>query len=93
MSSESLCSTCRFWQKHIHMGVCKRYPSIHNKSETDWCGEWARIVIIPEPVLKAMEAAIAVPEPVVSIEPPGIKAVESLIEVKRGRGRPRKETT
>ena len=53
MAEESICRTCRHWQKHVHMGVCKRYPLPHNKSETDYCGEWAEKpapeVSVPEP--------------------------------------------
>lgn len=50
MAENILCRDCRFWQKHVHMGVCKRFPLVHNKSETDWCGEFqAKPVIAPEP--------------------------------------------
>lgn len=60
--ADQLCNGCRFWQKHIHMGVCKRYPSICNKSESDWCGEWSA-KFMPEPVPEP------IPEPVVIAEP------------------------
>lgn len=78
MASQSVCSTCRFWQKHIHMGVCKRYPLINNKSESDWCGEWAAK---PEPVVE------------VAVKPEEVRVPEltEVIEPKKQRGRPRKE--
>jgi len=56
--ADQLCSDCRYWEKHIHMGVCKRYPSICNKSSTDWCGEWQGnpVVIYEAPAVEVQQA-------------------------------------
>lgn len=76
MASQSVCSNCRFWQKHIHLGVCKRYPMIHNKSENDWCGDW--VELRPEPAKEIVQIKEIIPELTQVIEP-------------AKRGRPRKE--
>lgn len=54
MADHSLCRDCRFFQKHVHMGVCKRFPLVHNKSETDWCGEWMPVEVKQEEPVKRL---------------------------------------
>ena len=35
------CKTCKYYlfQQNDMLGSCKRYPTVVNKSPTDWCGE------------------------------------------------------
>lgn len=42
------------------MGVCKRFPLVHNKSETDWCGEFMAKVIpaAPEVIPEVIEPVV-----------------------------------
>jgi hypothetical protein len=46
------CIDCK-WFAGTHndtYGVCKRYPHIENKSQQDWCGEFASKAIVITPV-------------------------------------------
>jgi hypothetical protein len=36
------------------MGVCRRYPQVHNKHERDWCGEHQAAVVQMVPVKDIM---------------------------------------
>ena len=45
------CSTCRFWIYGQVMGVCRRYPEVHNKHERDWCGEHQATMVKMVPVV------------------------------------------
>ena len=45
------CIDCK-WFAGTHndtYGVCKRYPHIENKSQQDWCGEFASKVVVVTP--------------------------------------------
>lgn len=35
------CKICKFYkfEQNDMLGACKRYPTVVNKSPTDWCGE------------------------------------------------------
>ena len=35
------CKVCKFYkfEQNDMLGACKRYPTVVNKSPTDWCGE------------------------------------------------------
>ncbi len=39
------CITCRFHRNNLIIGTCRRFPTAQNKHETDWCGEYSRIVM------------------------------------------------
>ena len=52
------CNSCRFFSTGDRMGICKRFPVSVNKSNEDWCGEFAAIVNVP---LQAMVNAIIDP--------------------------------
>ena len=37
------CSCCRFFHVGFgdRMGVCRRFPSFQNRTQNEWCGEFA----------------------------------------------------
>ena len=41
------CSCCRFFQAGFgdRIGICRRYPAFHNRSFTEWCGEFQEKMI------------------------------------------------
>ena len=69
------CLTCRFHRNNLIIGNCRRYPIVQNKHETDWCGEYSRLIV------EAKE--FPSPQVLPFIEPAPI--LESLIRKKRGR--------
>ena len=46
------CIECKWYagQVNDNYGVCKRYPQIANKSQHDWCGEFASKIVVITPV-------------------------------------------
>ena len=49
------CIECKWYVGQVNdtYGVCKRYPQTANKSQQDWCGEYAsKIVVQEEPKFK-----------------------------------------
>jgi hypothetical protein len=51
------CIDCK-WYAGTHndtYGVCKRYPQIANKSQQDWCGEFASKIVVITPVQEETE--------------------------------------
>jgi hypothetical protein len=46
------CIECKWYAgtSNDTYGVCKRYPQIANKSQHDWCGEYASKVVVITPV-------------------------------------------
>lgn len=46
------CIECKWFvgQTNDSYGVCKRYPTIQNKNQQDWCGEYASKVVVVTPV-------------------------------------------
>ncbi|CAB5212365.1 hypothetical protein UFOVP194_6 [uncultured Caudovirales phage] len=44
-NSKPMCLTCRFFVNQTPYGACQRYPSIVQKHEMSWCGEYAAVVI------------------------------------------------
>ena len=46
------CIDCKWYAgtSNDTYGVCKRYPQIANKSQHDWCGEYASKVVVITPV-------------------------------------------
>ena len=45
------CIDCKWYvgQTNDTYGVCKRYPQTSNKSQQDWCGEFASKVVLITP--------------------------------------------
>ena len=43
-NSKPMCLTCRFFVNQTPYGACQRYPSIVQKHEMSWCGEYAAVV-------------------------------------------------
>jgi hypothetical protein len=48
------CIDCKWYAGQVNdqYGVCKRYPPIANKSQNDWCGEFASKIVVITPVQK-----------------------------------------
>lgn len=44
-NSKPMCLTCRFFVNQTPYGACQRYPSIVQKHEMSWCGEYAAVVV------------------------------------------------
>jgi len=46
------CIECKWYAgtSNDTYGVCKRYPQIANKSQHDWCGEYASKIVVITPV-------------------------------------------
>ena len=46
------CIECKWYVGQVNdtYGVCKRYPQTANKSQQDWCGEYASKIVVVTPV-------------------------------------------
>ena len=46
------CIDCKWYVGQVNdtYGVCKRFPQTANKSQHDWCGEYASKVVVVTPV-------------------------------------------
>ena len=46
------CIECKWYVGQVNdtYGVCKRYPQTANKSQHDWCGEYASKIVVVTPV-------------------------------------------
>jgi hypothetical protein len=38
-TDNNTCFTCRYFRNGDVIGTCKRFPTIVNKHQSDWCGE------------------------------------------------------
>jgi hypothetical protein len=77
------CIDCK-WFAGTHndtYGVCKRYPHIENKSQQDWCGEFASKIVVVTP---AQEESIQ-PITIKFEEPTEYNIYTDEIKPKRGR--------
>ena len=56
------CIECKWFvgQTNDNYGVCKRYPTTQNKSQQDWCGEFASKVVVITPVQEEPIKTIAI---------------------------------
>lgn len=76
-NSSETCNSCLFFiVSDRGMGLCKRYPDVINKHNTDWCGEFS-----PD------KSAVTIKNIVVSLA----KEPESIETPVKKPGRPKKE--
>lgn len=50
MAGSIVCSSCRYFHVGFgdRMGVCRRFPTFQNRSQNEWCGEFAsKMVQVP----------------------------------------------
>ena len=48
------CIECKWFSGAVNdiYGLCKRYPTAQNKTQNDWCGEFASKIVVVTPAQK-----------------------------------------
>lgn len=56
------CIECKWYVGQVNdtYGVCKRFPQTANKSQHDWCGEYASKIVVITPVQEEIVQPITI---------------------------------